>query len=124
MMTASRSHGGLVDELRRYWHGEGPLWKLYWIYGVLLSTLGGAFILAVVLQGALPVPLLVLLLGIALVYTGYILVSIWRCAFNIEGSPLGIDSDAWGWLARLLTFGWALNAAGGSLMLLQYALGY
>ncbi len=123
-MTASQSHGGLVNELRSYWHGEGPLWKLYWVYGVLLSTLGGAFILAAVLQRALPVPALVLLLAIALVYTGYILVSIWRSAFNIESDPLGIDREAWGWLARALTIGWALNAAGGSLMLLQYALGY
>ena len=123
-MNTRQSDPGLVDELRRYWQGEGLLWKLYWIYGVLLSTLGGTFILASVLQRALPVPVLVLLLAIALIYTGYILVSIWRCAFNIESNPLGIEREAWGWLARVLTIGWALNAAGGSLMLLQYALGY
>jgi hypothetical protein len=123
-MAASRSHGGLFEELYRYWHGEGPLWKLYWIYGVLLSTLGGAVILAAVMQRALPVPVLLLFLAIALIYTGYILVSIWRSAFNIESDPLGIDREAWAWIARVLTFGWALNAAGGSLMLLQYAMGY
>lgn len=123
-MTTTRSHDGLADELRRYWHGEGPLWKLYWIYGVLLSTLGGTFILAVTLQRALPVPVLALLLAVALVYTGAILVSIWRCAFNIAGDPFGIDREAWGWIARVLTIGWVLNAAGGSLMLLQYAMGY
>lgn len=127
-MTTSLSHGGLADELRHYWHGEGPLWKLYWIYGVLLSTLGGAFILAATLQRALPLPLplpvLVLLLAVALVYTGAILVSIWRNAFKIAGDPFGIDHEAWGWIARVLTIGWALNAAGGSLMLLQHAMGY
>lgn len=123
-MTASRSHAGPLAELRRYWRGEGPLWKLYWLYGVLLSTLGATALVALVLQGALPVVLLVPLLGLALAYTLFILVAIWRCAFNIAGTPLGIDREAWGWLARLLTFGWAANAAGGSLLLLQVALGY
>lgn len=123
-MTISQSQGGLAAELRHYWHGEGPLWKLYWIYGVLLSTVGGATIAGAALQRAVPVPMLVLLLAVALVYTGYILVSIWRSAFNIESDPLGIDREAWGWIARVLTFGWALNAAGGALMLLQYAMGY
>lgn len=121
-MTAARSQEGLADELRHYWHGEGPLWKLYWIYGVLLSTPGGAFILAARLQRALPLPAL-MLLAMALVYTGAILVGIWRCAFHIAGDPFGIDREAWGWIARVLTIGWALNAAGGSLMLLQYAMG-
>lgn len=97
---------------------------------MLLSTLGGAFILAATLQLALPLPLplplpvMVLLLAVALVYTGAILVSIWRNAFNIAGDPFGIDHEAWGWIARVLTIGWALNAAGGSLMLLQHAMGY
>lgn len=123
-MTYSQSHGGPVDEFRRYWHGEGPLWKLYWIYGVLLSSIGGAVILVAVLERALPVPILVLLLGLALVYTAFIQISVWRSAFNIGSDPLGIDREGWGWIARVLTVGWALNAAGGSLMLLQFALGY
>lgn len=123
-MSASRSHRGLYDELYHYWQGEGPLWKLYWIYGVLLSSVGGAAILGAVIQGALPVPILIILLAVALIYTGYILISIWRSAFNIESDPLGIDRDAWAWLARVLTVGWALNAGGASLMLLEYAMGY
>jgi hypothetical protein len=123
-MTVIESHRGPVDELRRYWRGEGPLWKLYWLYGVLLSTIGGAIMLGAVLERALPVPVLVLMLGLALVYTAYIQISIWRSAFNINTDPLGIDRDAWGWMARVLTVGWMLNAAGGSLMLLQFALGY
>ncbi|WFE77237.1 hypothetical protein [Roseinatronobacter sp. S2] len=123
-MTVNQSRWGLMDEFRHYWHGEGPLWKLYWIYGVLFSTIGGAFILGAVLQRALPVPLLILVLGLALIYTAYIQISVWRSAFNIESDPFGVERDAWGWIARVLTVGWALNAAGGSLMLLQFALGY
>lgn len=123
-MSVSQSHGGIVDELRRFWNGEGALWKLYWVYGVLASTVGAAVILGAVLQRALPVPLLVLVLGVAMIYTAYIQISVWRSAFNIQSDPLGIDREAWGWAARVLTVGWALNAAGGSLMLLQFALGY
>lgn len=123
-MSAHISRLGLIDELRRYWHGEGPLWKLYWVYGVLLSTLGGTVLMTGVMQRLLPVPVLLLLLAAGLTYTAFILVSIWRSAFNIAGRPLGIEREAWGWLARVLTFGWALNAGGASLMLLQYTLNY
>lgn len=122
-MTYSQSHGGPVNDLRHYWHGEGPLWKLYWVYGVLISTLGGAAILTAVIERAIPWPLLVPVLAIAMIYTAFIQISVWRCAFNISSDPLGIDRDAWGWIARVLTVGWALNAAGVSLMLLQFALG-
>lgn len=123
-MSLHLPHPGIAGELRRYWHGQGPLWKLYWLYGVLLSTLGGAALLAFTVQRALPVAALVAALALGLAYTGFILVAIWRCAFNIAGTPLGIEREAWGWLARLLTFGWAINAAGASLLLLQVALGY
>lgn len=123
-MAFSRSQRGLVDEFRLYWRGEGPLWKLYWVYGVLVSTLGAAIILGAVAEGLLPVPLLVILLACALAYTAFIQISVWRCAFNIGTDPLGIDREAWGWIARVLTVGWALNAIGGSLLLLQLALGY
>lgn len=113
VMIASQSHFSLIGEVRRYWQGHGPLWKIYWIYGVALSSIAGAFIAAAVLQRILPVPLLLMMLAVAFLYTGFILVSIWRCAFNIVTDPLGIDREAWGWMARVLTFGWALNAAGG-----------
>lgn len=123
-MSLHLPHPGIAGELRRYWHGQGPLWKLYWIYGVLLSTIGGTALLAGTVQRTLPLPLLVAALAAGLVYTGFILVAIWRSAFNIGGSPLGIDREAWGWLARVLTFGWAINAAGAAVLLLQVALGY
>lgn len=123
-MTPSQSHPGLADDLRQFWRGEGPLWKLYWVYGVLLSTLGGAAILIAVIERAVSWPVLVPILAVAMLYTAFIQISVWRCAFNIGSDPLGIDRQSWGWIARALTVGWALNAAGGALMLLQYAMGY
>jgi hypothetical protein len=65
--------------------------------------------------------LALVLLGLA--YTMWILVSTWRCAFNIQGEPFGIDRMTLGWMARVLTFGWAINAVGASLILLQIAFG-
>ncbi|WP_270938288.1 hypothetical protein [Falsiroseomonas oryzae] len=110
----------LGNPLLRYWHGEGTLAPLYWGWGV-----AGSILLAILVAGP---PLAGLgglrwaLAGICVgaVYTLWILVSIWRCAENIDRPViLGIPRDAWTWLARVLTFGWAINAAGMSVMLLQ-----
>jgi hypothetical protein len=54
------------------------------------------------------------------IYTVWILVSIWRCAGNIDSpAPLGVPRDVWSMLARRLTVAWAINAGGMSVMLLQ-----
>ena len=55
-------------------------------------------------------------------YTVWVLVSVWRCAFNIEGTPLGIEADTWGLLARAPTVARAINVAGLSAVLLQSTL--
>lgn len=123
-MSANVLGYGVVDELRGYWRGEGPLWRLYWIYGVLVSTTGGAILSAVAVNKLVNVYVFATFLAAALVYTGFILISTWRCAFNISGSPLGMEREMWGWLARILTFGWAINAGGAVVMLLQYMLDY
>lgn len=122
-MTATATERSLFGEIAGYWHGEGPLWRLYWVYGVLVSTLGGIVLLYLTLAGA-GVWVLLPVMAVGFVYTAWLLVGIWRCAFNVRGTPLGIERETWGWIARLLTFGWVLNAGGGSLLLLQMALGY
>lgn len=108
------------NPIARYWHGEGRLAPLYWIWGV-----GGSILLALLVAGpplagqaGLGWALAGILLGAG--YTLWILVSIWRCAENIaRPAPLGVPRDAWTWLARVLTIGWAINAAGMSMMLLS-----
>lgn len=107
-----------------YWRGDGPLWRLFWIWGVLLSTAGGSLLLAATLSAVLH-PLSVLLLAVAgLAYTLLIVVGIWRCAFNIRSRRvLGIERGTLGWMARLLTFAWAINAVGATVFLLQVAFG-
>lgn len=110
----------LGNPVIRYWNGEGRLAPLYWLWGV-----GGSILLALLVAGPPLAGLAGLgwaLAGITLgaAYSLWILVSIWRCAENIESPTiLGAPREAWTWLARALTVAWALNAAGMSVMLLQ-----
>ncbi len=86
----------------RYWRGEGPLWKVYWLWGV-----AGSWLLALAfwaLRAALGDGHTFLILGalVMVPYTAWILVSVWRCAFNVK-------NENYGHIARLLTIVWALN---------------
>ena len=46
--------------------------------------------------------LIAMLVGLV-VYTVWVVVSIWRCADNIEGRPFGLDPALWSSLSRALT---------------------
>jgi hypothetical protein len=105
--------------LLQTWRGEVPLWRVYWLYGVLGSAILTALIVVPALLGWYTMPILVLALGIGLAYTAWILVSIWRCAFNIKDEPLGIPRDILAMVARWLTVAWAINAMALSALLLQ-----
>jgi hypothetical protein len=102
-----------------YWRGDGPLWKIYWLYGVLLS-LGLAVVAAAAGLGHwVPVPgLIAVLIGLA-TYTAWVLVSVWRCAENVEGRPFGYDPELWTALARTATIAWAVNEVALSILLIQ-----
>lgn len=84
-----------------YWQGAGPLWRIYWIYGVLGSTVLAGLYWGTILTGVVwpRQALLLVLAG----YTVWIVVSVWRCAPN-AANPL------YGQLARVLTIAWAANA--------------
>lgn len=85
-----------------YLRGEGPLWKLFWIWGVLGSwILFGIFILTVQAVGITWA--VVIGSGIVMMpYSVWVLASVWQCAPNVR-------HDFWGNLARFLTLIWALN---------------
>ena len=101
------------------WRGAAPLWRVYWLYGVLGSAILTVFIVAPTLMGWYTTPMLALALAIGLVYTAWIVVSTWRCAFNIKGEPFGLPRDSLAMLARWLTVAWSINVLGLSAMLLQ-----
>ena len=88
---------------RYYWRGDGPLWKVYWLYGVLGSNVLALILLLLMQEGAIASGWFQLVLLLLAVYTVWIVVSVWRCAFNVE-NPM------YGHMARGLTIAWAINA--------------
>lgn len=105
--------------LLQSWRGAAPLWRVYWLYGVLGSTVLAVLIMAPAALGWLTLPLLGIGLGIGLAYTAWIVVSIWRCAFNIKDRPFGIPRDILAMMARWLTVAWAINVLGLSALLVH-----
>lgn len=85
-----------------YPSGEGPLWKVFWLYGVIPSNLLLAAILAMLWREA-PVGPIIAMLAVLLVYTGWIVVSVWQCSDNVK------RENYYGVLARWLTVAWAAN---------------
>ncbi len=94
--------------VKRHLRGEGRLWSVFWIWGVLGSwILFGVFYAALQAIG-ITWTLFFASAVVMLPYTTWILTSVWMCARNV-GNPM------WGDAARFLTFIWALNvgAVGG-----------
>lgn len=86
-----------------YWQGRGPLWKVYWLYGVLGSNMLALILLLLMQRGAIGSLWFQIVLLLLAAYTVWIVVSVWRCAFNVE-KPM------YGHMARALTAAWAINA--------------
>jgi hypothetical protein len=84
----------------RAWHGEEPLWKVFWVYGVAISVTIVALYVVAFYDGH--TALRQVLLPCFAAYTAWILVSVWRCASNTK-------KTLWGTLARFLTVAWAGN---------------
>lgn len=105
--TAAASVVDFFDTEIRAWRGEEPLAKVFWGYGValssLLSILYGAALYAK--RAGLQEVLLLCFAG----YSVWVLVSIWRCVENTRQA-------LWGVLARQLTVIWTGNV----LMLLLF----
>jgi len=89
--------------------GRTPLWVAFWLYGVLASHLFFSGIVYSYRQASTPV--VGLMLAGFLVYTAWIMHTIWIDALNVR-------NEFWGYLARWLTVAWALNAVLVSLFLL------
>lgn len=84
----------------RAWRGEQPLWKVFWVYGVVAS--GVLITFYVIAFYADRIALRQVLLLCFAPYTAWILVSVWRCANNTQ-------ERLWSLFARLLTVAWACN---------------
>lgn len=84
----------------RAWHGEQPLWKVFWIYGVATSASNVVLYVTAFSNGRIALQQVILPCFAA--YTAWLLVSVWRCASKPE-------EKTWGMLARYLTVAWAAN---------------
>jgi hypothetical protein len=90
----SASHAGFLPE-------RSPLWKVFWLYGVIPSNLLWLLVAWLVDHGQLPgatLGLLVFLLG----YTAWIVMAVWRAA------PKATE-PRYGMIAQALTVAWAIN---------------
>lgn len=108
MMTSVRRRNspliylaGLFGPELRAWYGAAPLGRVFWLYGVLVSSILILVFIAAIYRDRLVLRQIVLLLFAG--YTVWILVSVWRCAAHAE--------PRWGIMARWLTVAWAGNAA-------------
>ena len=99
----------LPNTIRSHWNGEQPLWKSFWVYGLLVGTLsvfligpGVSWFLAEIESDAvseryistvLDLYAILLMLGFSLSYNIWNFVSVWRCARNAKRL-------LWKWSAR------------------------
>ena len=84
--------------LLSYWNGERKLWKAFWIMGFVFQILFFYFLLFLSYIGflfGLTWSIKVTVFLISNIYTIWILVSIWNCAYNVK-------NKIWGDLSRVI----------------------
>ena len=84
--------------LLSYWDGEQKLWKAFWLLGFIFQILFFYFLLFLLYVGMLlkltwSIKITVFLLSN--IYTVWILVSIWNCAYNVK-------DKIWGDISRVI----------------------
>ena len=84
--------------LLSYWDGEQKLWKAFWLLGFIFQILFFYFLLFLLYVGmllklTLSIKITVFLLSN--IYTVWILVSIWNCAYNVK-------DKIWGDISRVI----------------------
>ena len=84
--------------LLSYWYGEQKLWKAFWLLGFVFQILFFYFLLFLLYVGMLlkltwSIKITIFLLSN--IYTVWILVSIWNCAYNVK-------NKIWGDVSRLV----------------------
>ena len=84
--------------LLSYWDGEQKLWKAFWLLGFIFQILFFYFLLFLLYVGMLlkltwSIKITIFLLSN--IYTVWILVSIWNCAYNVK-------DKIWGDISRVI----------------------
>lgn len=84
------------------WAERTPLWRVFWLYGVIPSNLLWLVTLGMI-SAAWHVNVIRSLLILILVFTAWIVHAIWHAAPNTPDRRYGV-------LAKALTIAWAINA--------------
>lgn len=89
-----------MNLIKRLWRGEIPLWKTFWLYGVLLPIVVSILypiLLTIVVHFIFIYIAYIFTLGIlGLIYSVIIFVAIWGSAGKYEGDKI------WAWLSKIL----------------------
>lgn len=85
-----------------YLGGQGPLWRVFWLWGMVVSWILFAVFLTAVQAIGITWGLFLVSGVVVLPYTALILAAVWRCAYNCT-------NPFWGLAARGLTLIWAFN---------------
>ncbi len=77
----------------RAWRGEEPLWRVFWVYGVVVGIVITIVdsVLSSFIHGIAYAPFFIFMLA----YTVWNIVATWRCAFNAK-------RRLWGYIARVI----------------------
>ena len=97
-MKNNKSLNNIEDFLLSYWKGEKKLWKAFWVMGFVFQILIFYFLLFLLYIGqliGLTWSIKITIFLISNIYTIWILVSIWNCAYNVK-------KKIWGDLSRVI----------------------
>lgn len=93
MSHTDDDHSNSENSILKSWRGNERLWRVFWIYNFIL---GGLINYGFTKVGESENLVLLLVYSIfALAYMVWVLVSLWRCAFNANW-------QIWGYIARVL----------------------
>ena len=97
-MKNNKLINNIEDFLLSYWNGKQKLWKAFWLMGFVFQILLFYFLSFLLYLGLLigltwSIKITIFLLSN--IYTIWILVSIWRCAYNVK-------NKIWGNLSRVI----------------------
>jgi len=88
----------IEDFFLSYWYGKQKLWKAFWLMGVIFQIFlfySLLFLAYLGLSMGLTWSIKITIFLITNIYTIWILVSIWRCAYNVK-------NRIWGNLSRVI----------------------
>ncbi len=97
-MKNNKSLNKIEDFLLSYWKGEKKLWKAFWVMGFVFQILIFYILLFLLYIGqfiGLTWSIKITVFLISNIYTIWILVSIWNCAYNVK-------KKIWGDLSRVI----------------------